>query len=607
MNKYWKIVVYLVVGLLFISTTRLSAQVSCDPGDRFYAFAQGWELRGIVDRVPNIRPYPLPVIKNIIEQVLEKGTPADKETAAFLSKEIFGKQWSVLLESVDTVKTTYDVDGVKNQITFNPYVQGDLSVFDDFISGGYKIGWYNTTDDSSTFVPLYQNFMHDSIQDAASIGPFKSYVDMNTCFAVGTKDLYVQAGVYRTGYGPYLNEGLSLNDSAYHAPHLTIHLNREKWSFTEQFSSWGATTNSNCEGSFYSGKFVSLHSFDFYLLPTMTFSFYETAVFGRRMELSYLFPAPFMVIQGISGCNDNLQMGIVFSYKPVKSLAWDTDVLVDDISVNDIVKLNFDTKIRTAVKTGIVYAPDNSICTRMALNFTAITPYMYSHWEYENPTQSASMTKNTVNYQNYTNCGYCMGSSYPPNSDRISYTIDFDPIERLHVQITSAFMRHANICENLTDEEAAVYLVADPGVYSTDGSVFTHTMFADSTSTAGDLVDTAWNHLHFLNQDSKMYIVQAGMNAEYHFAHLKWCDIGIKTSYLFEFIANKGVDTDIYEGMGHTVNADGIFVWNGVTYTTESDMLAAAASYAATARAAWRAQFQNLFNNYFSLGVVIKY
>jgi len=596
MNKKSFITIFCIF-ILSLLNSFVWAQVSCDPGDLFYTMAEGWEQRDVVDRLPQLRPYPLAVIKSILDEVDEKGTDADKSVAASFRESIFTKPWTVEFQTSDTFKLVYGENSTGNQLEVNPYIQGDASVFGDLITAGYKVGWFNTTKNPYDYIPLYQNFLHDSIQDAADIGPFDSYLDGNTAIAIGKKNWYMQAGVYRTGFGPYFNEGLALNDSAYHSANLSVHLDGSLWSYSEQLSVLGATTNTGDDLA--SNKYLSFHELSFYPNNTVALTYYETIVYGRRFDVSYLFPAPYMITQGINGCSDNLQMGIIFTYKPVAGFSWNTDLFVDDLSVNELVKLNIDSKNRIAAKTGIIYTPVNSLCSRMALDYTIITPYTYSHWEYDD-SQSLTMNPYTLNYQNYTNNGICMGSSYPPNSDRLSFTMDLQPTQRFHVQITSAFMRHANVCESLTDDEAATYILSKKGTYASDGSVFSNSKFS-----GGKEIDTAWNHLNFLTQSYKMYIVQAGFSSEYYFEKMKGFELGLKLSYMFEYIQNKGVDVDIYKG--YTVNDDGTFTWNGTTYATEAALETAVTSCVAQAKAQWISNLHTVLDNYISLGLVVRY
>jgi hypothetical protein len=79
-----------LIAALFLAAIEIPAfsQVSCDPSDLFYTFAEGWEMRGIIDHVPSLRPYPLTVIKSILSDVMEKGTDQDKKFAEKYYEEI---------------------------------------------------------------------------------------------------------------------------------------------------------------------------------------------------------------------------------------------------------------------------------------------------------------------------------------------------------------------------------------------------------------------------------------------------------------------------------------------------------------------------------------
>ena len=576
----------------------VTAQTSCDPGDQFYIIAQGWEMRNVVERLPSLRPYPITVIQSILEEVLQKGTEHDKQLAQIYYENIFGKPWKIEAHLEDNVKLVHGDDKTGNQICFNPYVSGDVSLLNDLVGIGYKLGLYNTTADASQFLHIYQNSTHDAIRDCITIGPFDSYLDMNTCASIGNKDFYVQAGVYRTGFGAYINEGLALNDSAYHAANISFHLNQKRWAFYQQLSVIGATTNTGEDIA--PNKFLSFHAIDFFVNTKLKVSYYETIVYGQRFDPSYLFPSPYMVTQEINGCKDNLQMGVVCSLRPFKEVSFDTDLFVDFLSINQIAQFNFNALNCISLKTGMIYTPENSICSRLAIDYTMITPYTYSHWDYDS-SNATTMSSATFNYQNYTNNGINMGASYPPNSDRISFTIDLMPLKRLHVQVLSTFMRHANICENLTDEEAMVYLMAEKGLYATDGSVYMTSEYSKSGATSGDQIGTAYNNLNFLTQSDKMYIMQGGVYVDYILKQHKWGRMSFKVGYLFEYIKNKGVDSNIYEGGNLSYNGStGIYTWKGSEYSSAAQVVSAA-------KASWREGFYDVVDNYLSFSIVYKY
>ena len=233
----------------------------------------------------------------------------------------------------------------------------------------------------------------------------------------------------------------------------------------------------------------------------------------------------------------------------------------------------------------------------MGLDYMLVTPFTYSYWDYDDANVSATISPGCFNFQNYTNNGIPMGSSYPPNSDRISLVIDFLPIPPLHIKVQSSLLRHANICESYTDDEALALLLASPGQYSTDGSIYTHPNLANSDSRYGKHIDTAWDHLNFMTQEHRMYVLQEGLDVEYAFKKMKWGQISLKFSYLFEWIKNPGVANHLYPGGLVTDNGNGIYTYQGTTYSSASDLVSAA-------KENWRANLgSDHINNFFSLGL----
>ena len=71
--------------------------------------------------------------------------------------------------------------------------------------------------------------------------------------------------------------------------------------------------------------------------------------------------------------------------------------------------------------------------------------------------------------------------------------------------------------------------------FSTDGSIWTSPM-TDPSSTRNN----------FLAQDHKMYVFQLGFDLEYELERHKWGGLLLNFGYMFEYIYNKGVDSNIY-------------------------------------------------------------
>ncbi|MCR5724800.1 MAG: hypothetical protein K6G80_06935 [Treponema sp.] len=614
----------------FFCAAALFAQVSIDPTDYFYTEVQSWQLKGLVKNVPLLRPYPANTIKAILEEVISSAT--DKETseaipryerdleAALLEYErIFSRPWHVSFEAGGTYKKkqsrTTSADGsleTENGSTKNyfaePEVYGDV-VFNSLVSAGYDFGLYAQSADWDDFLAKYQNPDHDSIQDAAGVGPADMYVDFNSAVSVGTATTYATAGLQRVGYGPFLNSGLSLNDTAYHAAGFSFNVVRSRWSYTSLFESLGATTNTGEDLA--GNKYLAFHAGKFRVNDKLSVSYYESSVFGRRTDLSYLIPAPYMAIQGIGGCNDNIQMGLLVEYNPIHNLTWATDIFVDDLDVESIVKLKIKSKQRVAAQTGLIFAPEKSKCTAVQLDYTIVMPYTYSHWDYDDDSAHI-ISEDTWNYQNYTNAGIHIGTTLEPDSDRVSFTAKFKPAKRLTFTFGTAFVRHQNVAECLSDEEAAEYMLAGKNVYKTDGSIYMHAnMSEDDTETSNNHVYSAWKNLQFMSGNHTEVTCQASFNTEWALPpSRKGHQLTLKAGYMFEYIRNAGVSSDIYSGgLSYTSNDDGTYTYGGTTYNSWTELISSDAVQDAVSAAydSWVSNLCDKVNHYFTLAVKYSY
>jgi len=574
-------------------STAVYGQISVDPQNDFYTYAEGWELKGYVERLPQLRPYPLPVIKEILEKVIEKGRPSDACVAQEYYEQITGKPFTIELigtytKNSGTNRTTKETS-TTNQYAGGPFAVGDIQL-GKLLSVGYSLGIYANNVSDSEVLPVFTNSAYDTVNDSFAVGPFDLNIDMNTNVAVGTTKAYVQAGMNRTGYGPFLNSDLAMNDTSFHAAGLSLTYNGERWSYTQITSSMSSMYNAGLSDSNDAtavGKYFAFHSIRYDLTDRVDVSFYESTVYGNRFDLGYSLPAPYMAVQGIGGSTDNSQMGLLIEYTPITCLKWSTNFLADDLELNKMVKLKFDTKIRVGIQTGIQYSPYNSTCDLLGLDYTIITPYTYAHWAYDD--DGKTFTDTTHNYLNYTNNGISIGASLPPNSDRFNFHLRFRPVKHLTATISTSFMRHANAYESLTSDEAeTIYLTnyyskqngyvyinysdgsvltangtagvydgtetttgytkvtTDGGdIYSTDGSVFTQQKLIGSDNH----VDTAWDYLNLLNQDHVMTVYQIGLNLAYQLPRMTLvgtCTLSF--GFTWEYIHNNGVQNAIYSG-----------------------------------------------------------
>ena len=603
----------------------LFAQVSVDPTDKFYREAQGWELKGYIENLPILRPYPAPIIKKILEAVIDCGNKNDAELALSEYERIFSKKYIVYAEGKLDLKHSENLDNneksTKKNLTGEFGLAGEL-ILHPFVSFGFDLGMYAESADYEDVAPYYVNKPQDSIYDPSTIGPFELFLDWNTNLTIGNDKIYGTVGLSKIGYGPFINDGLTLNDSAYHSANFMLNYTGKRISYASVYESIGAKTNNPSEyGSLNSGKYLSFHAIKFKATKKIDISYYENIVFGPRFNFAYAFPAPYMAVQNIGGASDNLQMGLLFEVKPISGLNWATDIFVDDFDVNNAVKFNFDSKIRIAGQTGLIFSPTDSFCRRMSLDYQLVMPYTYAHWDY-NDDSTGLIYGYTRNYQNYTNAGKHIGAVLDPNSDKVSFSASFQPASFFTFNLKTNYIRHSNTAEAFGTSDAVNYVLAEPGQYVTDGSAQMHQMFSNPNSRPATHVDQAWNHLGFMTSDHKLGIIQLGLDGEFSLKNSMRGKLSLVASYMFEYVKNAGVNKNVYTGLGYTYTAltsytttgneaDGyetvattnyVYNFNGNDYATYEDMWEAAKAVASEQKKDWVSNLHDNVNHYISVG-----
>ncbi|WP_298534730.1 hypothetical protein [uncultured Treponema sp.] len=602
------------------------SQTSLDVNDDFYRQTQIWELQGLTSNLPQLRPYPLNVVEKILNDVIDNGSDSQASLAKEEYERIFSRPWKLYLDPGLSFKLSheehdnYSENSSVKDLHASFGIGGDLALH-KLVSVGYKLGFYGQKNAFSEYSPLYTRIMNDCVHDPVDVGPFTVYQNWNLLVSVGNESIYGRAGLSRLGYGPFLSDGLAVNDSGYHSANITFNASRKSWSYASAYATIGATRNMGQEVDsnwLSKGKYLSFHAIKWHYFDKFHVSYYENVIFGPQNNLAYFTPAPYMAIQNINGAGDNLQMGLLFEVKPIKGLEWATDFFADDIELNEVFKFNFDTKLRFGFQTGLIYAPEESLCTRLSFNYTAIMPYVYAHWEYDSD-EIASFTGRTWNRQNYTNAGINIGSALDPNSDKISLSATLKPKKNLTLNLFGNFIRHANSAEDFSDDEAAEYMLAKSGTYATNGTLYMNQMFSNPNGSGGTHVDSAWNKLGFMTSDHKMYVAQLGFNAEYTFARTRYGRFSLCAGYTFEYVKNNGVNTNLYKGglMDNiTVEYEAdektfkdYKTPDGKTYSSWEDLKKSEYVRDAVnnARETWVSQLYNSINHYITLSIKYSY
>lgn len=563
--------------VLFLMTFGLFAQVSLDPNDTFYKDAKTWEVEGIVSWLPQIRPYSVETVKNILAQVKEKGSEKEVKLAEFYEQKYFGKNWNAGFTLGDRVIVSNKGDNLRNYGYGIPEFYGDMTLF-NLVGLGYNLGIVSDNKNKYTedYLAFTESKPFDTYDDPFTLGPLSNNINMNANVTVGKENLYGMFGLNRIAFGPFMNDSVLLNGGQFHTGNFSFIYEGEKWGYTQVFSvlSRSEMNDKSKATNFKPEKYMGFHSVRFTPNKYFSFSYFESSVYTNRFDPCYLLPVPYMIIQGMYGASDNTISGLVFDVKPADRVEVTTAFIIDDIDLDEIAKGDFNARFRFAGMLGTSYTPKVDFIDRIDFNYTLVTPYTYSHTD---PLMDiTSSVASYYNKDNYTTRLTSLGTKLPPNSDRFYYSMTFRPVERLKLDCAFTFMRHANIAESYTTDEGQYFIdqnnaCTDGYFLSTDGSVWTST-FRDGNNLD---VETP-KHCNFLNQTHKMYVIQCAIAAEYTFPRYKWGTLTFDAGYMFEYIGNKGVDENIYSRTSMTPSQ---------------------------AKENWVANFRNVINNYFSISV----
>ncbi|MCR5612279.1 hypothetical protein [Treponema sp.] len=586
---------FLVFFAVFSLCASLFAQVSLDPNDPFYADAKNWETAGIVNWLPQIRPYSVQAVKKILNQVKENGSEEDIKKAEFYEKKYFSKGWNAGIEIGDKANLSNASDLTKNMFYVAPRVWGDFNL-GKYVGFGYKVGILVNKNDvtDAALLPMYYTSLFDTSNDPFSFGSFVANWDITGSITFGLDNLYGLLSVNKVAYGPFIDDSVMLNGGQFHTGNFGFVYEGDKFGYTHLFSILSRGTV-NGKGMFMPEKFMGFQSYRFTPIKQLAISFFDAGVYTNRFDPSYLLPIPFYVMQATFSNSDNWAAGLTFDIRPIDKLGISLCGVIDDVDLNSFVKGDFNSRFKFALQGGINYTPSVKFIDNLSLDYTINAPYTLTHSTssvyLENlsglsPSELKAVVEANYNRDLFTTHTSNLGTKLPPNSDRIQFKAKFTPTDRLKLDFSTTFVRHANIAEGFTNEEAKQYLQANynlatadasspvPNYLSTDGSIWTAPLSLPSRE-----------RNNFLRQEHVMYILQLGLNAEYELERMKWGSMVFNFGYMFEYIYNKGVDSDIYK--------------TGVNNPTDADV--------AAAKAQWVANLRNVFNNYFSVSVKYYY
>jgi hypothetical protein len=514
----------------------LFAQLASDPSDRMYTDLKLWEDRGLLKNLPPLKPYPIQLLKKLLGDVQERGDDRDRVLAAAYLSEMNDL---IDIYTVGGAVSRTDFSSLYGEFTLGGTLQGSIL---PWVTYSGSLGGLVNNGPASAILPEYQRSMVDFIYDGAvkPLGPtsFVPRVSSASSAAFGSDSFYFQAGNIRGSYGPFWGDNAILSPSAPQAGQFSYVFRHDYFTVTEVVLAMSATSNDGTGGPS-PNKFLSFHSLELYPLPWLTFSVFESIVWGGRFELLYTLPfAVYYYAQGLGGFPDNTFIGLSGGIKLPQSVRADFILYVDDAAFNDLIKLNLNTMLVFSFQAGVSWTPNLPWLTRLSLNGIAITPYTYSHTDDRSPADQPGLT----NYLNYTNSGQNIGPSLQPNSLRLEISALSRPVPTVDVNTFLRMVIHGN---------------ASDGIYSGTGTIF-DTGYASGGATFAPPYNlpSGFGYTRFLTQSVLEKTFQAGLDAKWYL-QTSIARIQLSLSYTFEYILNAGLSggataINNYLGLGLT-------------------------------------------------------
>ena len=547
-------------GLIF----GLSAQQLHDPNDRLYKDIDVWAVQGyITQALPMIRPYPLQVVDEFLADVVDNG---DDDAAAKAQRyrdalllgngprnsgtALYANDRGVLHAGV-----TGSLEGLDDDVSVlgAPFVDGTLRL-KDWLTGSFSMYVYgsNRSPQEGYNAPGTYSPYPDMISDTSDVGKLKITQNWTSALAVGTSGFYFQSGLIRSSFGPIYDNGVIVGPQAPRAGHFSVVYREPKWSFEMLWLELTATDTigsaRDSDKGRYSGKHLVSHIYSFRPVPSFEVSFFETMVWGPRIDPLYILPfAMLFASQSMADFGDNAFMGLLVRWHFARNLQFLTQFYVDDFHFNDMVKFKFNTKYKFAAEMGFVWAPKEGPLRSLSADYTAIVPYMYTHiYDLDSTTygdrypSQPGYTGPHANYLDYSHVGKNLGADLEPNSDRISVRSAWKTLPNLELGLSAYFIRHGNASENRLKDELMDGEYHDGSIFDDGSNDGEFTDAYGNSKGKKDNYDNNYRKLHFLTQSTLETKLAGGITLTWYLPS-RLGEFSLNAEYVAEYGWNRGL------------------------------------------------------------------
>lgn len=437
---------YTLMIILFLSAISIFSFDILDPDSSLYKNIEIWSNKGYIENLPPQKPYPVQYLTKLLNNVIRNGNVNNRKIAEDFLNKISKKDFKI-----EGLAQLYTENSSK--VTMSGGLIGAQGYLSDYVHAVAEFGVFINNDPSATPFPQGKNYLQDYFIDESDLGSFQILSTFDSNISFGTDTLWLQMGLLRNSFGPFFGENIFYSPYSSQAGQISLVWNTKKFTYTNSLSLLTATKEKVKEddGTIlkYPEKFLIMRGYNYSPVSWLELGLIESIIFGERIEGMYLLPLTMLQFaQGQIGFYDNYILGFTSHLKLPKNIALKSGIYIDDIHFNDILRLEFDTKLKIAMQHELSWTPDTGLLTMIKGTYQLVTPYMYTHNPYSDTNDSDLL--NTVNYLSYTNNGVSLGATLEPNSDRVRLDVGFKLPFDINMNIFGSFARHGNVSAIMT-------------------------------------------------------------------------------------------------------------------------------------------------------------
>ncbi len=441
-----------LITLLFLSFTSVIFSVdytSVSLDHPVYDLLESGELKGLLTDLSDVKPYTYKVVRDSLLTMKSYDTYLSNHELVVLESFIAEFKKENLLPIGLFLSLETETKGNINSLDFHTFNVGYMGIKNDFLDViSYNINIGVTLDiinpdafEPYTFTKRYDGFHITFGEDKYHSGEKADGFAFSSLPELGVSlfddSLYLGLNRVRRNWGEGISS-LLLAESG-----RPIFGFDYKWKMNKYITLSGlvgSLGNANGTGDNDSqNKNITSHYLEIKPCKYLDLVLFDTAIWGKRAEVGYLFLLPTFITQQIVGDVDNIAMGgtITGRYPGIGKVYF--SLFIDEMENDEWANFFHHNKNMYAWNAGIKTIIPKIPFGTFSFQYTKIEPYCYAHYEQRYPNYG-----DTLIDINFTNDNENIAYNLPPNSDQFLFNISAKPAPGLTTILNYSFVRHGD-------------------------------------------------------------------------------------------------------------------------------------------------------------------